>query len=104
MGAGMFVMSVWIRAEPSFEEWIQILDIYAYYIGVYILITASVIVIIVSFLGCCAALMEHTQALLLVSILYSKCHTLTSLVIHMEKAYRTGLHSFEHSDEVVDNE
>lgn len=59
-------MTVWIRAEPSFEEWVQILNIYAYYIGIYILIAASVIVLIVSFLGCCSALMEHTSALFLV--------------------------------------
>lgn len=61
-------MTVWIRAEPSFEEWVQILNIYAYYIGIYILIAASVIVLIVSFLGCCSALMEHTSALFLVRV------------------------------------
>lgn len=61
-------MTVWIRAEPSFEEWVQILNIYVYYIGIYILIAASVIVLIVSFLGCCSALMEHTSALFLVRV------------------------------------
>lgn len=59
-------MAVWIRAEPGFEEWVQILNIYVYYIGIYILIGAAVIVMIVSFLGCCSALMEHTSALYLV--------------------------------------
>lgn len=63
----MFIMSVWIRAEPGFEEWVKVLNIYIYYVGIYILIGASVIVMIVSFLGCCSALMEHTQALYLVS-------------------------------------
>lgn len=66
VGAGMFIMAVWIRAEPGFEEWVQILNIYVYYIGIYILIGAAVIVMIVSFLGCCSALMEHTSALYLV--------------------------------------
>lgn len=61
-------MTVWIRAEPSFEEWVQILNIYVYYVGIYILIAASVIVLIVSFLGCCSALMEHTSALFLVRV------------------------------------
>ncbi|XP_031625881.1 tetraspanin-2A-like [Contarinia nasturtii] len=65
IGAGMFIATVWIRAEKSFEEWIQILDIYVYYVGIYILIAASVIILIVSFLGCCSALMEHTQGLFL---------------------------------------
>ena len=66
VGAMMFIMTVWIRAEPGFEEWVQILNIYVYYVGIYILIAASVIVMIVSFLGCCSALMEHTTGLLLV--------------------------------------
>lgn len=67
VGAMMFIMTVWIRAEPGFEEWVQILNIYVYYVGIYILIAAAVIVMIVSFLGCCSALMEHTTGLLLVS-------------------------------------
>lgn len=53
--------------EPGFEEWIHILDIYSYYIGIYILIFGSIIVMVVSFLGCCGALMEHTLALFIVS-------------------------------------
>lgn len=64
----MFIATVWIRAEPSFEEWVQILDIYVYYVGIYILIAAAVIVMIVSFLGCCSALMEHTKGLFLVRV------------------------------------
>lgn len=59
-------MAVWIRAEPGFEEWVQILNIYVYYIGIYILIGAAIIVMVVSFLGCCSALMEHTSALYMV--------------------------------------
>lgn len=62
-GAGLFGLTLWIRAEPGFEEWIAVLDVYAYYIGIYILIFASIIVMVVSFLGCCSALMEHTLAL-----------------------------------------
>lgn len=67
VGAGLFGLTLWIRAEPGFEEWIAVLDIYAYYIGVYILIFGSIIVMVVSFLGCCSALMEHTLALYIVN-------------------------------------
>lgn len=67
VGLGLFAFSLWIRVEPGFEEWIKILDIYSYYIGVYILIAVSVIVLLTSFLGCCSALMEHRVALLIVS-------------------------------------
>lgn len=68
VGLGLFAFSIWIRVEPGFEEWVQILDIYSYYIGVYILILVSVLVLITSFLGCCSALMEHGVALMIVSI------------------------------------
>jgi hypothetical protein len=67
VGLGLFAFSIWIRVEPGFEEWVQILDIYSYYIGVYMLIGVSVLVLITSFLGCCSALMEHGVALLIVS-------------------------------------
>jgi hypothetical protein len=57
--------------EPGFEEWIRILDIYSYYIGVYILIALAVFVLVISFLGCCAALVEHGLGLLIVSTLHT---------------------------------
>lgn len=66
IGAALFGLTVWIRTEPGFAEWVTLLDIHAYYIGIYILILASVIIMIVSFLGCCSALMEHIAALSLV--------------------------------------
>lgn len=65
IGVGLFILTIWLRAEPGLEEWIQILDIYIFYLGVYILILASVVVMLVSFLGCCSALMEHSKALAL---------------------------------------
>lgn len=67
-GLGLFAFTIWIRVEPGFQEWIDILNIYAYYIGVYILLALAVFVLIVSFLGCCAALVEHGLGLLVVSI------------------------------------
>lgn len=67
IGAGLFAFTIWIRAEPGFEEWVDLLDIYEYYTGVYILIAAGALVMIFSFLGCGSALMEHKSALYLVS-------------------------------------
>uniref|UniRef100_A0A1L8DJV0 Tetraspanin n=2 Tax=Nyssomyia neivai TaxID=330878 RepID=A0A1L8DJV0_9DIPT len=63
VAAALFALTVWIRAEPGFADWVDILQIHAYYIGIYILIGVSIIVMISSFLGCCSALMEHTVAL-----------------------------------------
>jgi hypothetical protein len=76
VGLGLFAFSLWIRVEPGFEEWIRILDIYSYYIGVYILIAVSVIVLLTSFLGCCSALMEHGVALLIFMITQVICFLL----------------------------
>lgn len=67
LGFALFVLTVWIRAEPGFEEFVRMLDIWIYYLGIYILIIASALVLIVSFLGCCAALTESKLGLLVVS-------------------------------------
>lgn len=76
VGLGLFAFSLWIRVEPGFEEWIKILDIYSYYIGVYILIAVSVVVLLTSFLGCCSALMEHGVALLIFMVTQVICFLL----------------------------
>jgi len=76
VGLGLFAFAIWIRVEPGFEEWVSILNIYAYYIGVYILIAVSVLVLITSFLGCCSALMEHYFALLVFLITQIICFLL----------------------------
>ncbi|XP_026474121.1 tetraspanin-2A [Ctenocephalides felis] len=65
VGASMFGLSVWLKAEPGFQEWVDMLKIHDYYAGVYILILASVVVMIVSFVGCCSALMESTGLLMI---------------------------------------
>ncbi|XP_011298165.1 CD81 antigen [Fopius arisanus] len=62
-GAAMFGVSVWMRADPGFQEWVEFLEIDEFYIGLYILIVASIIVMVVAFFGCAAALMENINAL-----------------------------------------
>ncbi|KAH0555495.1 hypothetical protein KQX54_019408 [Cotesia glomerata] len=54
----MFGLAVWLRVEPGFQEWVEFLDLGDYYIGTYILIVASVIVMVIAFFGSAAALME----------------------------------------------
>lgn len=54
--------------EPAFEEWVEFLNMYEFYIGIYVLIATSVIVMIISFFGCAAALMEHKLALYIVRL------------------------------------
>lgn len=72
IGVSVVVLCLWLRFQGGFEEWLDILNAKEFYIGVYILIISSLIVIIVSFLGCISALQESSTALLGVSMwLYS---------------------------------
>ncbi|XP_037934379.1 tetraspanin-2A [Teleopsis dalmanni] len=63
IATALFALTVWLRAEPGFNDWLRILEAQAFYIGIYILIAFSIIMMAVSFLGCLSALMENTLAL-----------------------------------------
>ncbi|KAL6426981.1 hypothetical protein ACFW04_009288 [Cataglyphis niger] len=63
LGCAMFGLSIWMRFEPMFEEWVEFLDMYEFYIGIYVLIVTSVFIMAVAFIGCGAALMENILAL-----------------------------------------
>nr|XP_012143538.1 PREDICTED: 23 kDa integral membrane protein isoform X3 [Megachile rotundata] len=59
----MFGLCMWLRLDPGFQEWVDFLDMYEFYIGIYILLAASLFVVIVTFIGCGVALMEHILGL-----------------------------------------
>ncbi|XP_032680631.1 tetraspanin-2A [Odontomachus brunneus] len=63
LGAAMFGLSIWMRMEPNFEEWVDFLNMHEFYIGIYVLIFTSVFIMIIAFVGCAAALMEHILGL-----------------------------------------
>ncbi|XP_030379430.1 tetraspanin-2A [Scaptodrosophila lebanonensis] len=63
LATALFALTVWLRAEPGFNDWLRILEAQSFYIGVYVLIGISIIMMAVSFLGCLSALMENTLAL-----------------------------------------
>lgn len=63
IATSLFALTIWIRAEPGFSEWLSILEAESFYIGIYILIALSVIMMAVAFLGCLSALMENILAL-----------------------------------------
>lgn len=67
VGASIFALCMWLRFEPGLEEWITKLEISPFYIGVYVLILASAVMMIISFIGCVAALQENTITILIVS-------------------------------------
>jgi len=53
--------------EPGFADWVEKLQLYDYYIGVYILIVVGILLIFVSFVGCVSAFMENSMMLTIVS-------------------------------------
>ncbi|XP_046395278.1 tetraspanin-2A [Ischnura elegans] len=63
IGASVFALCIWLRTEPNFSEWMEKLDVEEFYIGIYVLMLASIIVMGVSFLGCCSAVMERHSLL-----------------------------------------
>ncbi|XP_051169350.1 tetraspanin-2A-like [Leptopilina boulardi] len=63
LGCGMFGLSVWLRADSGFQDFVDYLDIDEFYIGIYLLIFTSVVIMIIAFIGCGAALMEFITAL-----------------------------------------
>lgn len=67
---------MWLRLDPSFQEWVDFLDMYEFYIGIYILLAASIFIIIITFIGCGVALMEHIIGLYVYAGLQMFCYVL----------------------------
>jgi len=63
LGASIFGLAMYMRLEPGFADWVEKLELYEYYTGIYILIAAGIVVIIVSFVGCVSAFMENRMML-----------------------------------------
>lgn len=63
LGCAMFGLCMWLRLDSGFQEWVDFLDMYEFYIGIYILLAASIFVVIVTFIGCGVALMEYILGL-----------------------------------------
>jgi CD9 antigen len=64
IGASIFALCLWLRFEPGIGEFLEKLDAEEFYIGVYVLIVASIIIMIVAFIGCISALQESSIVLL----------------------------------------
>ncbi|XP_053600329.1 tetraspanin-2A [Plodia interpunctella] len=62
-GVSIFALCLWILIEPGFNEWMSTLSLQKYFIGIYIILIAALIVMVVAFLGCGSALMENIQLL-----------------------------------------
>ncbi|XP_076183753.1 tetraspanin 2A [Ptiloglossa arizonensis] len=76
LGSAMFGLCMWLRLDPGFQEWVEFLDMYEFYIGIYILLAASIFVIIITFVGCGVALMEYILGLCIYVGLQILCYVL----------------------------
>jgi len=64
LGALVFALAMWMRMEKEVRDWVRELDMTQYWTGLYILMAAGAIVVIVSLCGCCGALMANPCLLL----------------------------------------
>ncbi|XP_015435741.1 PREDICTED: 23 kDa integral membrane protein [Dufourea novaeangliae] len=76
LGSSMFGLCMWLRLDPGFQEWVDFLDIYEFYIGIYILLVASILIVIITFIGCGVALMEHVLGLFIFVGLQLLCYVM----------------------------
>lgn len=75
----MFGLCMWLRLDPNFQEWVNFLEIYEFYIGIYILLAASIFIVVITFIGCGVALMEHILGLYIVRHMYIRIIIIISL-------------------------
>ncbi|ODM99148.1 23 kDa integral membrane protein [Orchesella cincta] len=52
LGLTLFCLSVWMRFEGEVRVWISELGMYQYWTGLYILMAASIIIVLISICGC----------------------------------------------------
>lgn len=67
LGVCILIVCFWLRFEDGVYEWLDKLDALSFYVGVYILIFAALIIIGVAIFGCITAMAENQFFLLLVS-------------------------------------
>jgi len=63
LGGLLFSLAVWMRLERDVKDWVRELEMYDYWNGLYILMAAGAIITIISFCGCCGAMVPNTGLL-----------------------------------------
>lgn len=67
VGAAIFGMAAWIRFQDDFQEWIIELGMEHYWRGIWVLFASGILVMTISFFGCCGAVSENRHLLTFVS-------------------------------------
>lgn len=76
LAIAIFALGLWARYEWDFKHFIYELHLEAFWTGIYILIVTSGIVMVISFFGCCGAIMENPTLLGIYAILLILCFLL----------------------------
>ena len=58
MGAIIFALGLWIRFDEDFQKWVKGLGMQHYWTGIYILMFIGLVIMVVSFFGCCGVVTE----------------------------------------------
>ncbi|XP_043208065.1 tetraspanin-2A-like, partial [Amphibalanus amphitrite] len=73
MGAIIFALGLWIRFDEDFQKWVKGLGMQHYWTGIYILMFIGLIVMVVSFFGCCGVITEARWMLKVFVLLLAVC-------------------------------
>lgn len=74
MGVSLLGYVVYMRLDTVLQEWVDALEIWQIYLGMYVLILAAVVVIVAPLLSCFAVYQEIVQLLMVVSTKPSKTY------------------------------
>lgn len=80
IAVAILALSVWMLSDSDFQEWIQMLEVPQFYIGIYIILIAGLIIVGVSIFGWLGAYLEQTGKLKIVSIII---YTFMFIIIHI---------------------
>ncbi|KAK6637125.1 hypothetical protein RUM44_007539 [Polyplax serrata] len=70
LGIVVFALCIWLKSDQSFHRWIEDLEIFEFYIGIYIILFGSCFIIFTSCLSCLFIANENVNGLRSMSIVY----------------------------------
>lgn len=83
IGIGVIALATWMITDPTFYLSVT-QDEVKYYTGLYIILAAGAILVIVAFMGCCGAVKESQCMLVTVSCRHINIYQLLSGKLHVQ--------------------
>jgi hypothetical protein len=92
LGALVFSLAIWFRSETKVRAWVNDLEMYQYYTGLYILMVAGAIIIFISICGCVGAVQSNSCLLATSAVL-----VLIALILELTGGIFTLVHGTQSS-------